>query len=321
MKHNRTLISIAMAALMLVSLVAVCASVSAAPGSSSNVQTPPVVGSGTTVVGAPAVCSQGGTSTDLFVRGANGSIYWEHSNDGTTWPLTSVCLGGYATSDPAAVSWGAGDIAVWVRGGDGAVWSRTTTNGGDSWSSWSSYGGQLLTGTGPAACNWTANGETNIGVFVTGTDHALWWYFNRGVAGWSSLGGYLTSSPGAQTPPVSGYIYVFVRGGDGALWSRSTSNGGYSWSSWYSLGGQLLTGTGPAVDKNVDFYVIGTDHALWWNSVGWVSLGGYLTSSPAAVETSMGNTLNVFARGGDNFLWERSYSNSAWGPWTSIGGI
>jgi len=64
MKHKLTFISIALAAIMLLAGVAVCASVSvsASPGSSSNVQTPSVVGA--TVVGAPAVCG-GGTGQAL----------------------------------------------------------------------------------------------------------------------------------------------------------------------------------------------------------------------------------------------------------------
>ena len=53
-----------------------------------------------TVVGAPAVAAQNANSLDLFVRGANGSIYWKHSTDGTTWPLTSTSLGGYADVRP-----------------------------------------------------------------------------------------------------------------------------------------------------------------------------------------------------------------------------
>ena len=89
------------------------------------------------VVGAPAASAQNANSLDLFVRGANGSIYWKHSIDGTTWPLTSTCLGGYLTSDPAATSNGTGSVQrSFSRGGDNALWSRYTTNGGASWSSW-----------------------------------------------------------------------------------------------------------------------------------------------------------------------------------------
>jgi hypothetical protein len=120
-----------------------------------------------------------------------------------------------------------------------------------------------------------------------------------------------------------------VRGSNGALYQKTTTNGGSSWSNWSSLGGQLASGTGPAADargpNSLDVFVQGTDNALWythWNGAtwsAWKSLGGTLTSSPAA--TSPGNgTIDVFVRGTDNGLWEKTY-NGVWFGWTSIGGM
>ncbi len=54
---------------------------------------------------------------------------------------------------------------------------------------------------------------------------------------------------------------------------------------------------------------------------GWSaneSLGGGLTSTPAAVSPEKGS-IDVFARGGDNGLWHRRFRNG-WGPWESLGG-
>src|SRR5665647_127060 len=104
MKHKLIITSVAMAALVLVSLCAVGASalsVSAAQGSNSNAQAPGLVGA--SIQGAPAVCSQDGTSLDLFVRGTDLHLYWLHSADGMTWmPSKAVDLGGICTSNPAA---------------------------------------------------------------------------------------------------------------------------------------------------------------------------------------------------------------------------
>jgi spore germination protein YaaH len=51
----------------------------------------------------------------------------------------------------------------------------------------------------------------------------------------------------------------------------------------------------------------------------WSSLGGILTSGPAA--SSWGPTrTDVFARGTDNALWHRSWDGSAWAAWESLGG-
>ena len=52
---------------------------------------------------------------------------------------------------------------------------------------------------------------------------------------------------------------------------------------------------------------------------GWEYLGGYLTSSPAATSSGTG-AIDVFVRGGDGALWQRTYSKNAWGGWASLGG-
>ena len=102
---------------------------------------------------------------------------------------------------------------------------------GTSWSSWHSLGGQLASGTGPAADAQNAN---SLDVFVQGTDNALWHKSLQGSAwsAWGSLGGNLTSSP-AATSPANGLIDVFVRGSDSAIWQKTYNNG---WSGWTSVG-------------------------------------------------------------------------------------
>jgi repeat uncharacterized protein DUF346 len=52
---------------------------------------------------------------------------------------------------------------------------------------------------------------------------------------------------------------------------------------------------------------------------GWESLGGELTSKPAAVSWA-GGRIDVFARGTGNALWHRWYDNNAWYGWESLGG-
>ena len=178
----------------------------------------------------------------------------------------------------------------------------------------------------PAAC---AKGN-NLAVFVEGADNALYWKHWDGAtwSTWGSLGGNLTSSP-AATSPANGVIDVFARGTDGALWSKSTTNGGASWSSWHSIGGQLASGTGPAADaqnaNSLDVFIRGTDNTLWHKSLQgstwstWGSLGGNLTSSPAATSPANG-VIDVFARGTDGALWQKTYNNG-WSGWTSVGAM
>jgi len=358
-----------MASIMLVSLCAVVStSVSAATSSANSTTSKPVstsvsaatssnatvqsglVGAPAGIASSPAVCAASPYDLYLFVKGSDGALWWRHWNSDTLWGAWQS-LGGYLTSAPGVTcteDMGGKDIHVFVRGGDGRLWMKTTANYGNSWLSWSQIGGQLLEDTGPAAYRWF---DGRIGVFVTGTDNALYHkYYKNGWSDWQSLGGHLTSSPAAGSSPDSTtkFVNVFVRGTDGALWLESYYG---SWSGWKSLGGQIAPGTAPAAcawyhgtdqsfsEHRNDVFVKGTDGALWhrvnigtaplgtianmgtWS--GWESLGGYLTSSPAAAASPTCFTykqIDVFVRGGDNLLWQKTYDNKAktWSGWKSI---
>ncbi len=69
----------------------------------------------------------------------------------------------------------------------------------------------------------------------------------------------------------------------------------------------------------------GTEDALWYqtsNSAGfssWQSLGGVLTSWPAATLRDQ-NTITVFVRGNNGAIYYRDYIGGSFGQWTSIGG-
>lgn len=52
----------------------------------------------------------------------------------------------------------------------------------------------------------------------------------------------------------------------------------------------------------------------------WQSLGGVLTSHPAAAAWS-GNRLDVFVRGADNALYHRWWDGMAWSGWERLGGV
>jgi thiol-disulfide isomerase/thioredoxin len=272
---------------------------------------------------APAACAQNANSLDLFAKGTGDAVWWKHWT-GTTW-TASTSLGGILTSPPAATSPGNGLIDVFVRGTDGVLYEKTTTNGGGSWSNWISLGGQILPGTGPAVCT---RGLNSLDVFVQGTDHVLYYKQWDGTtwSGWKSLGPGLTSSPGV-TSQANGKIDVFVRGTDNAIWYREYS--GSSWSTWHGLSGLVASGTGPAACSwgtgRLDVFVQGTDGVLyqktWTGSSwsGWQSLSGKLASSPAATSPASG-VINVFVRGTDGALYQKTY-NGAWSGWAFVGGL
>jgi hypothetical protein len=367
MTYNRSFVTIVTATLVLVALCAVCvssASVSAAGVSRANVQpssanvqpSSRVIGNGVDIAGAPAVCSQSLNSLDVFVRGSDNALWWRHWSGTTGWE-TWRSLNGILTSDPAAASNGSGNITVSARGTTGACYVRSTTDGGAHWTDWSSFGGQLLAGTGPAAYSWsvtywnstTQQNEINqqFGVFAVGMDHQLYWRWTNGTIthGWQPLGGYLTSSPAATALGASGspfgIIDVAARGSDGALWLREynvqRTSTDYGWWKWISLGGKIAPGTAPAIalagyqgPNSLDVFIKSTDGALWhqrtpsgynlWS--GWELRGGKLTSSPAATwepgQYPGGTFLDVFARGTDNALWWMWYFNGqTYATWSS----
>jgi murein DD-endopeptidase MepM/ murein hydrolase activator NlpD len=143
---------------------------------------------------------------------------------------------------------------------------------------------------------------------------------------WSSLGGTLTSGPGAASWGW-GRTDVFVRGSGGKL-SHKWWDGG-QWSGYESLGGVVAAGTGPAAvswgANRIDVFVRGSDDGLWhrwWSGgwSGWEPLGGVLTSSPT-VASGAGGRLDVFARGSDQAIWHRWWAGAAWSGWESLSGV
>lgn len=76
-------------------------------------------------------------------------------------------------------------------------------------------------------------------------------------------------------------LYVFARGGDDALWYRTSD--GSSWTPWISLGG-IITAEPESSKFNGNTYVFvrGSDGALWYRKFdgatwsAWATLGGYL---------------------------------------------
>jgi hypothetical protein len=207
------------------------------------------------------------------------------------------------------------------------------------------------------------DGADNLDTFALGSDGAA--YVNsqslNGVwSGWKDLGMPTISVPRltdtaalAKTGPVmtTGLNQVslvsisavfngiepmlFAIGANQEVFYTTQSNNG-SWGGWTALGGGALSlTTTPSGGGSVDVFVIGTDHALYYNWQsstngswsGWTGLGGYL--KPSADFDPHGNLrvsgdargdLDVFGIGSDNAVWYRSLSNGNWGAWKSLGG-
>jgi hypothetical protein len=73
----------------------------------------------------------------------------------------------------------------------------------------------------------------------------------------------------------------------------------------------------------LDEFAWGSDNACWHKPFGgaWESLQGIITSAPAAISRP-GGLVDVFVRGEDSALWQRSYTGGAWGrDWKPLYGL
>jgi GH43 family beta-xylosidase len=254
-------------------------------------------------------------------------------NFGTPTPLTTDLAlpsgdPGYKVSvddaTPAVVSTGSGNVTVFVRGADNALWTKSANNG--AWGGWQSLGGSLR--SAPAAVAW---GSGYISVFARGTTHELFhrMLFNGTWQNWENLGGGLSSGPGATYD--GSRIHVFIRGAAFALYRKQFISG-VGWQNWELLDGSLRSapvaaswGTGYLSVFSRTFY---TDQLLqrFNNGSSWfawdaTSLGGSVTTVPGVVARTS-NVLDVFARGSSDDLQQRTFTNgSGWGGWSSLGGV
>jgi hypothetical protein len=141
--------------------------------------------------------------------------------------------------------------------------------------------------------------------------------------GWHSLGGVLTSKPGAASWAPN-RLDAFVRGTDQQMWHTWWE--GAQWGGWEPLGGVLTTGPAAAAwsPGRLDVFARGTDQQLWhkwWDGTqwgGWEPLGGVLNSGPAVASWSAGR-LDVMVEGTDQQVWHRSYDGIQWNGWEPLG--
>jgi hypothetical protein len=160
-----------------------------------------------------AVQGVSGLRIDVFGTGVDHQLYTRTFN-GTTWGAWSS-LGGYVTQKPGVVSWGSGNMAVFVRGIDNALYTRTFSGG--VWGAWSSLGGGLMFGAEPMSCS-----AGHLDVYVVGAGGQLYHRgYNGAWTGWdqTNLGGTWTSNLGAVCNPGTTQGVVFGRGTDNALYS------------------------------------------------------------------------------------------------------
>jgi len=260
----------------------------------------------------PSVVVQGG-SRHVVSRNTGGALlHHTVAADGTT---TGTNRDGLLTSDPVPVALSTGEVRVFSRGLDGALWTLQLA---PAVGAWESLGGAV---TSTASAVETAPGT--LQVFVRGLDRGLWRRQRSGGvwSDWERLRGTLATAP-ACVADAAGRVEVAALDDRGRLIHRREDASG--WSEW-AVRERRLTGAPALVSgaNRLDVFATGTDGALWqlartgadWGN--WVSLGGALKSAPVARRS--GNRIDVVARGADGALWERALQASSWGPWFTLG--
>ena len=216
---------------------------------------------------------------------------------------------------------------------DGTTWTDLATYGGSAANSYVANihafeSGAITVAGAPAV---TAQNANSVDLFVKGTDNALWYKHWDGTK-WSnstSLGGVLTSDPAATSSATAYHQRLCARHRQRHLvedhhgWRRHVVQLGLhrrADSVRHRTRG-LLMGLRSSRRLCARY---GRRHAgqtaymgtSWSN---WQSLGGVLTSSPAATSRNSGG-MTVFVRGNDGGIWSRDYVGGSWGNWVSIGG-
>ena len=162
--------------------------------------------------------------------------------------------------DPSIAAQGAGDIRLFVRGTDGALWTRSWN--GTTWSAWGSLGGQLT--SGPSAI---ARPGGIYDVYVRGLDTAYYHKYFTPAGGWSEwerlTEGHFNSAPGASYRQGTGEVDVTGVGLNSQLYHGYWA-AGQGWSGWSALGGSI-SGRPSAISPApgiLDVYVRASDNQL-----------------------------------------------------------
>jgi hypothetical protein len=241
---------------------------------------PPFVSTGLQITGDPV-----STLSFFVARGTDDQLrYAQYRFDGTVSPFQAA-PGLQLAGDPSAVELdipGVTGFQVFARGQDGTVYTnRITTDGPSGW--------------------------TNLGNLVVTSDITIRYRGN--------LGGVRTTR-------------VLARGTDGRVYHANFTGG--TPVNWTPLGDLqatsniALSNSGAFTFARDQAVVRGADNAVWVYDLDgggpWRSLGGSITSDPAAASDSAG-ILRVYARGLDNALYVNTLPpGSSWTGFASLGG-
>jgi hypothetical protein len=233
----------------------------AAPGYSTSWRALP----GGTVASGPDAVQANPDLVYLAARATNGNLLIRSQTGTTFGPWQN--LGGVITTAPTmALYQSTGDLWVFARGGDGAVWFRTRS-GTNVWEPWKSIGGIVT--AAPDVFLWP--NATTPTVYARGTDGTLYVGIGDNAARpgwyWERIGVALNSATSTVWTEETA-LTQFYRGANRHVYRLDGPPG-------VDLGG-IATSAPDASEAGEVIVVAGTDRALYArvNGQPWVRLGG-----------------------------------------------
>jgi hypothetical protein len=211
---------------------------------------------------------------------------------------------------------------MYVRGGDNILWQKAFSDG-----EWTRHDDGRLLASAPALGSMGPNHEH---VFVRGIDNQVWskaW--NNGWSQWVPQGAPplgFTDGP-AIVSRNNKVCNIYVRGNDNALWQKAFFDG--RWHDWarHDDGGALASvpALGSMGANHEHVFVRGTDGQVW--SKAWTPATGWqpwfphaappdgFVGGPAIVSRN-NSVCNLYVRGADNALWQRTFFDGRWHGWS-----
>ena len=206
-----------------------------------------------TLSGDPAVVSWSQSRIDVAVVSQSGGVkrVYKRAFDNGSWEAAWVLVPGTQPSDLtggiAMASWGVNRLDIFANAGSRIRHQAWT---GSNWTAWDNPGGAVPGGTAstPAAVSWDAN---RIDVVVKAADNQIWQLtWDNGWSPWTGVSG----ANGTNSAPTiaswgPGRLDIFVRSDSGQLWQETCAAGpckGSGWTGWIPLGGFLSSGPAAA---------------------------------------------------------------------------
>ena len=207
---------------------------------------------------------------------------------------------------------------------DGIPYWTQSTDGGSTWSNWTS-----ISGVGVGAPVLISAAANTLDAFIQGTDQNVYWKHYNGSSwtGWAAFGSQSALMQSGDTlsasTPGGGVIDIVYRAvTTNATWYAHYS--GSSWGSWTSIGGSMVASPTVQSISSTECWIFSVgggavpyyQHYSGGSWSGWTSLGGAVSSVQPVTSYDGTSMFTVWATG-SGFYYKR-YASGAWGSWTSF---